>query len=214
MISLFFRDTYGFKRKFYFFETTTLKELHKVLYDKLGYYSQLKFDGLVLGIYSNQRLIDLGIEDGDIITLNNRRQGGGDPIEFCDISKGKQELINSNIIYGTPNKGINIYGFCQEKNCIAYNQEVVVPINKNYFDLLYEKNDLKCPKCNNIIIPKTVGFLQCEYKVKGTKRKNYEEFDFKGIADKSGIIKYYNSKENINGKAEMIELKFEVTKYL
>ena len=95
--------------------------------------------------------------------------GGGDSIEFCDVSNGKQELINSNIIYGTPNKGINIYGLCQEKNCIAYNQEVVVPINKNYFDLLSQKHDLKCPKCNNIIIPNTVGFLQCEYKVKGKK---------------------------------------------
>ena len=141
-------------------------------------------------------------------------EGGGDSIEFCDVSNGKQELINSNIVYGTPNNGINIYGLCQEKNCIAYNQEVVVHIKHNYFDLIREKNDLKCPKCNNIIIPKTVGFLQCEYKVKGTKRINYEEFNFNGIADKSGKIKYFNSKENINGKAEMIELNFEVTKYL
>ena len=36
--------------------------------------------------------------------------GGGDLIEFCDVSNGKKELINSNIIYGTPDKGINIYG--------------------------------------------------------------------------------------------------------
>ena len=36
--------------------------------------------------------------------------GRGDLIEFYDVSKGKIELINSNIIYGTPDKGINIYG--------------------------------------------------------------------------------------------------------
>ena len=126
----------------------------------------------------------------------------------------KEELINSNIIYGTPGKGINIYGYCKSNGCIAYNQEVVVHINKKYFDLLIEKNDLKCPICKNIIIPNTVGFLQCEYKVKGRKKKNYEEFNFKEIADNPGKIKYYNSKENINGKEEMVELNFEILNYL
>ena len=29
---------------------------------------------------------------------------------------------------------------------------------------------------------------------------NGEEFNFKEISDKSGKIKYYNSKKNINGK--------------
>ena len=144
------------------------------------------------------------------ILISNSISAGVDEIEFCDVSNGKQELINPNIIYGTPSKGINIYGFCKEKNCIAYNQEVVVPINKNYFDLLGQKHDLKCPKCNNIIIPNTVGFLQCEYKVKGTKYEGHEEFNINGIANKSDKIEYYNWKENINGKAKMVELNFEV----
>ena len=192
-----------------FSQTTTIKELHK----EVGYHLILKYDGVILKSDSNERLIDLGIQNNDVILTNIYSiGGGGDSIEFCDVSNGKKELINSNIIYGTPNKGINIYGFCKEKNCIAYNKEVVVPINKNYFDLLRQKHDLKCPKCNNIIIPNTVGFLQCEYKVKGKKLKNCEEFNFKEIADKSG--KYYNSKDNINGKAEMVQLNFEVTKYL
>ena len=34
------------------------------------------------------------------------------PNLLCDVSKGKKELINSNIIYGTLGKGINIYGYC------------------------------------------------------------------------------------------------------
>ena len=142
--------------------------------------------------------------------------GGGDSIEFCDVSNGKKELINSNIIYGTPDKGINIYGFCQEKNCIACNRGVVVHIKTNYFDLLYEKNNLKCPICKNIIIPNTVGFLQCEYKIKGKKliRGNFEEFDFIEIADKSGKINYYQPKNNKKRKTQMAELKFEVIKYL
>ena len=122
--------------------------------------------------FINKRLLDIfQVPTGNKIQNNPKIRfynvhikpvtGGGDSIEFCDVSNGKKELINSNIIYGNPNKGINIYGFCKEKNCIAYNKEVVVPINKNYFDLLRQKHDLKCPKCNNIIIPNTVGFLQC-----------------------------------------------------
>ena len=214
MINLGVVDMRGNKIYMSFSLTTTLEEVHKDISHrlKLGYYPILKCEGAILKPDSNERLIDLGIENGNVILTNKPHHGGGDSIEFCDVSNGKQELINSNIIYGTPNKGINIYGFCKEKNCIAYNKEVVVPINKNYFDLLSEKHDLKCPKCNNIIIPNTVGFLQCEYKVKGKKLKNCEEFNFKEIADKSG--KYYNSKENINGKAEMVQLNFEVTKYL
>ena len=214
MINLGVVDMRGNKIYMSFSLTTTLEEVHKDISHrlKLGYHSILKCGGIILKPDSNERLIDLDIENGNVILTNKPHHGGGDSIEFCDVSNGKQELINSNIIYGTPNKGINIYGFCKEKNCIAYNKEVVVPINKNYFDLLRQKHDLKCPKCNNIIIPNTVGFLQCEYKVKGKKMKNFEEFNFKEIADKSG--KYYNSKENLNGKAEMIELNFEITKYL
>ena len=83
-----------------------------------------------------------------------------------------------------------------------------------YFDLIIEKNNLKCPICKNIIIPNTVGFLQCEYKIIGRKKKNYEEFNFKEIADNPGKIKYYNSKENINGKEEMVELNLEILNYL
>ena len=103
------------------------------------------------------------------IIFPHSKIAGRNVIEFCDVSNGKIELINFNIIYGTPFKGINIYGLCQEKTCIFYNKEVVVPTDENYFDLLDEKYDLKCPKCNNIIIPNTVGFLQCEYKIKGKK---------------------------------------------
>ena len=218
MIDLEFMLPIGGSIKMRFSQTTTLDDVFESISANFHCPRNIlifSFNGEIYHSNSderNERLIDLGIKNNYIIQISTLYNCGGDSIEFCDVSNGKQELINSNIIYGTPNKGINIYGLCQEKNCIAYNKEVVVPINKKYFDLLSQKHDLKCPKCNNIIIPNTVGFLQCEYKVKGKKMKNFEEFNFKEIADKSG--KYYNSKDNINGKAEMVELNFEVTKYL
>ena len=222
-ISIFFKS-YESKEiiRMYFSPNTIIEKVLLEYFEKihsiplLSYFT-FSYRGKALNKFLNKSLLDIFKRQKDPIIIVHKITGiigAGDSIEFCDVSNGKKELINSNIIYGTPNKGINIYGLCQEKNCIAFNKEVVVPINKNYFDLLSEKHDLKCPKCNNIIIPNTVGFLQCEYKVKGKKRENREEFNFKEIADKSGKIKYYNSKENINGKAEMVELNFEITKYL
>ncbi len=130
---------------------------------------------------------------------------------YPDITLSNK-VINFKERYGIPDKGINIFGLCQEKSCIAYNKEVIVHINENYFDLLSRKHDLKCPICKNIIIPNTVGFLQCECNIKG-KKYGGEEFNFKEKADSSGKIKYYNSKENINGKTKMTELNFEVSNY-
>ena len=165
----------------------------------------------------NKRLSDLHFKnDKNIVRVLNCdiTGGGGDFIEFCNVSKRKKELIKSNNI-GIPDKGINIYGFCVNYGCIAYNQEVVVHINENYFDLLSEKHDLKCPICKNIIIPNTVGFLQCKYKIKGKKLEEHlEDFNFIEIADKPGKIEYYNWKENKNGKTKMVQLCIEIIQYI
>lgn len=142
---------------------------------------------------------------------------GGGPVDFCDVSKKKHEghkLTSDGPTYRITGKGINIYGLCKGNPCKAYDKEVIVPINKKTFDLINEKYDLKCPLCSNIIIPKTVGFRNCEYKISGKKYQNdnVEKFSFIDRADNSGEIKYYNP--NDNGKALMIELKFEILKYL
>ena len=115
--------------------------------------------------------------------------------------------------YRITEKGINIYGICKGNNCIAKDKEVIVPIQNKFFDLIKEKYDLKCPKCSNIIIPKTVGFRDCEYQISGKKYENdkVEDFCFKERADSPDEIKYYNP--NDNGTALMIELKFEVLNY-
>ena len=137
--------------------------------------------------------------------------GGGGPGEFgnLDLSKKSQKSYEGHIL-GT---GINIFGICKGNSCQAYDKEVIVPINKGTLDLMNEKYDLKCPICSNIIIPKTVGFRNCKYKISGKKFENdkVENFSYTGRAD-SFEIKYYNPEEN--GKALMIELKFEVLEYL
>ena len=143
--------------------------------------------------------------------------GGGGPVSFCDLEKKNHEghkLTSGSHTYRTTGIGINIYGICKGNNCIAFDKEVIVPIKKKVFDLIEEKYDLKCPVCNNIIIPKTVGFRLCEYKVYGKKYENdkIEKFSFIDKAAEKGEIKYYNP--NKNGEVLMIELKFEDLNYL
>lgn len=142
---------------------------------------------------------------------------GGGPVTFCDVNKkitdSHKLTIPTKGSYRITEKGINIYGLCKGNNCIAKDKEVIVPIQKKFFDLVNEKYDLKCPKCSNIIIPKTVGFRDCEYQISGKKYENekIEDFCFTEIADSPNEIKYYNP--NDNGTALMIELKFEVLNY-
>lgn len=161
-------------------------------------------------VFSINRDITVRVVDTGLIC-------GGGPVDFCDVSKKKHEghkLTSDGPTYRITGKGINIYGLCKGNSCKAYDKEVIVPINKKTFDLINEKYDLKCPLCSNIIIPKTVGFRNCEYKISGKKyqNNNIEKFSFIDRADNSGEIKYYNP--NDNGTALMIELKFEILKYL
>ena len=153
----------------------------------------------------------------NVIDTYNIEGGGGSPIYFCDVINSIREghkFSKDAPSYRTVGKGINIYGICKGTNCKAHNKEVIVPIKKRIFNLIEEKYELKCPECCNIIIPKTCGFYKCEYKVSGKKceNDNIERFDFTERASNPDEILYYKPSEN--GYAKMIELKFEVLKYL
>ena len=92
--------------------------------------------------------------------------GEGLPINFTDISKNiyiEQKFSKKAPDYKIASKGINVIGICKGKKCKAYNEAVICPLKeKTYFDLIKEKDDLECPKCGNLMIPKTLGFYSCE----------------------------------------------------
>ena len=65
--------------------------------------------------------------------LKGMKGGGGLPTRFSDVSKNKtKELTFSNKApsYREVTKGINIFGICKFKKCLAYQKEVVVGIKK------------------------------------------------------------------------------------
>ena len=142
--------------------------------------------------------------------------GGGFPINFTDISKQVHEehyFSDEAPSYRIVTQGINIYGICKGKKCKAYKKEVIVPKKKiKKFDLIKEKDDLECPECGGIIIPKTLGFHLCKYKVIGKKFINAndksERFKIEGRADNKNSIQYFNPDKN--GETMVVELKIEV----
>ena len=141
-------------------------------------------------------------------------QGGDYAMNFTDVSKQVHEehyFSAKAPSYRIVTKGINIYGICKGKNCIAYKKEVVVRqrgIQK--FDLIKEKDNLECPKCGGVIIPKTLGFHLCKYKVSGKKYSNnmIEPFEFEGKAENQNSIQYFNPDKN--GETMLVELIIEV----
>ena len=105
--------------------------------------------------------------------------------------------------------------FCNYKRCIAYKKEVVVIINKKKFELIKERDNLECPECESNIIPKTVGFHLCKFKIYGKKIEKGREIEFNNREDEAkneDSLKYFDPE--LNGETTLSELIFEVIEYL
>ena len=169
----------------------------------------------------NKRFLDLKLKNKikvKVVDFKDIYGNGGKLVDYCDIDNEKEDLT-SNPQIGKNNgiaPGINIFSNCNEKNCYAFNKEIIIHVNKNNFNYINEKHNLKCPKCNNNIIPVCIGFNLCEYKVYGKKEVNgsIEEFNFKETVNELDKIDYYNLNENDTQKERMIELNFEIIKFL
>ena len=85
---------------------------------------------------------------------------------------------------------------------------------KKTFNLLKEKDDLKCQICWNLIIQKALGFFSCEYRIKGKKYENDKiiPFELRDKASKKNSIRYFNPDKN--GSVMFIELFVEVIEFL
>ena len=131
----------------------------------------------------NLTLKEVHFRNGDVIIIGKEQvKGGGGIMNFTDVSKGNTINLDFSPYapsYRTPTKGINIFGICKCKLCKANGQEVVVPVKQNKINLVEEKFNQKCPECDSVIEPKTVGFYLCKYHIYGEKieEKKLVEFD-------------------------------------
>ena len=145
-------------------------------------------------------------------------KGAGCAMLFTDLSKNKTKEIGFSKnapSYRRATKGINIFGICNCKKCKAYKKEVVVPIKKKKLDLIKERDELFCPECEATIIPKTVGFYLCKFKIYGKKLVDDQVERFENEEDeanKKDKLKYFDPE--LNGEIMVTELIFEVLGYL
>lgn len=162
---------------------------------------------------------EVGLMNGSNIFVEPiiRMEGGGCPMLFSDVSKNKTKEIGFSKnapLYRKACKGINIFGICHCKMCNAYKKEVVVRIKKKRFDLINEKDKLFCPQCESLIIPKTVGFYLCKFRIYGKKiiDDQIEKFDNDiDEANNKNSVKYFDPE--LNGETVVSELIFEVIEY-
>ena len=190
--------------------------------EKAQDFENVEFYNSFLNPNPNLSLLDLGLQNFSVIYVSPFRHiTGGMPVKFTDVSKNQIKELGfsknpKNIpSYRTVKKGINIFGFCRCKKCSARNKEVIVPIEGDKLDLIQDKDELSCPECESTIIPKTVGFYLCKYKIFGKKvgqNNIIENFENPiGEAKNKNTFNYFSPESN--GETTMIELKFEVLKY-
>lgn len=151
-------------------------------------------------------------------SLINENSGGILSLNFTDLSKQIHEdhyFSEEAPSYRLVSKGINIYGICKFKKCKAYEQEVIVPLEgSNRLDLIKDKDNLECPECGGLVIPKTIGFYLCKYNINGTKFESGKgvPFSFSGIAKNRDSVQYYSPDKN--GETTIVELVVEITEFL
>ena len=135
------------------------------------------------------------------------------PVEWPTTHDGPFYLIVKN--------GINIFGFCQNKECEAYKKEVCSPFGYGEFDLIEDltsksKKCPKCPACEYYLLEiESCGFMNCEYHYEGKKYENKELIDVDFRKKTTGGYKaldYIDPGKKGENKSTWVELKISATK--
>lgn len=160
------------------------------------------------------------INEGDLVVMKETVKEGAqmydeEAFQFADLTKGPIERgFSPNAPdYRTIYKGLNIYGICKCKKCVAYEKTVIVPLKKckiDFGDNIYDI-DLPCPKCENNVKPITCGFYLCKYKIYGKLIENNIVKDLvpiNGEAKNKNSSSYY--KPDMKHLARYSQLVFDI----
>ncbi len=139
--------------------------------------------GAILDMEERPQVESSSSYDSDSHRPKNRlfRKEGLGVKSFCDITKNNTKLRGFSKT--APDwrricKGLNIYGICKNKRCKAYNKNVIVKLRQCRFDLIEEAENLECPMCEGLVIPKTAGFFMCKYQFEGKKIEGEKVVNF------------------------------------
>ena len=195
-------------RKPYYYEIIERKSSNETLEDLLK--KGIKEKGYIICYdlgritqYSYNSFIE-EIEFGvlPILYLSIPIRGGGCPFEFVDCDNGKTKKLKFSKKapdWRRVEEGLNLFGKCINKDCEAFNKEVIDPKSNNIkFSIDEQKREIKCPICNKNFMPLTLGFWKCEYQIKGVRLKNgeYEDVNINGKETKGDEFEYYDPSDN------------------
>jgi hypothetical protein len=102
-----------------------------------------------------------------------RLRGGGTGGAFVNLENeqglARHEWDDEAPAWRVCDKGTCIEGVCESEDCAAFDEMVIV--NKGYgmVDLIRDVAKFKCPMCHTAVIPKTVGFNNCNWRWAGLK---------------------------------------------
>ena len=175
----------------------TLENISKLINTK-----NYRLDVEIGGITANVQIIT---ENCDLSVHKRLLGGGGPPLPFVDVEKGK--IKNLNFSKNAPKwrkvgKGLNIFGICNNSKCEAYKKEVVYMTVLTKDGLIFNLNekvaDIRCPMCKKIIKAKTCGFYDCEYQFIGKKIVDGEviKYDSKTRETMGNNFEYFHGLEN------------------
>ena len=182
-------------------------------------FAVIEIQNLKMWLYENGSVIiaveSLGVKGGEV---GSTAKGIADPTKKKPV---EWPTSRDGPFYLTVKKGLNLFGFCQNKKCQAYKKEVCSPFGFGTFDLIkdLDANNKKCPKCPAceylLLKLESAGFLKCKYKYVGKKYEKGKivEVNYsKKTRDTDDYLDYVDAGKKGENKSLWVELKISASK--
>ena len=165
--------------------TTTILQLKQLLGEKEAKNEVLQticllFDGKELED-ENKTLAHYNIQSNSVLekfdlNMRDSRNLGSIGSRFIDVSDKqglkRREFSNEAPAWRRTIRGLCLEGYCENEDCKAHNQRVIIRIGYKRFDVLVDSNETTavCPMCREYVEPITCAFNNCWWRFEGIKR--------------------------------------------